>query len=359
MNAQAKPPEPPEGKKAAPKKPKKVAFALQGGGSFGAFTWGVLDAFLEDGNFEIDGLSGTSAGGMNAVALAQGLLKGGNKGGQEEMLRFWHKVSDAGLLTPYFRPFSPIETQFQMPHYDPLQFFMGLMQGVMSPYQVNPANINTLRDLVEDFFDFRKLQAAEKLKLFLCATHVNTGRLKLFTLNTLTPDKILASACLPFLFQAVEIDGEHYWDGGFVGNPAIYPLIYDCEAPDIIVIQLSVMNRNRLPVTASEISQRHKEITYNACLMREMRMIDFVTGLIDQGAINDPAIRRINLHVIRNEDLFKGIDIGHALNPNWDLIQFLRAEGRATAQKWLKENGDQIGQKKKTEKDAKPLHLHK
>ena len=273
------------------------------------------------------------------------------------MQRLWRKVSAMGAGSASYRPFSPLEAHMHIPKVDPMQFFTGLMQSMLSPYQTNPLNINVLRNLVEEFFDFDVLRAADKLKLFLCATHVATGKLKIFTLNTLTADKILASACLPFLFQAVEIEGEHYWDGGFVGNPAIYPLIYDCEAPDIIVIQLSVMNRKRLPLTAAEITERHKEITYNACLMREMRMIDFVTDLIDQGIIEDKKIRRVNMHVIRNESLFRELDMSHALNPNWDLIEFLYHEGRKTATQWLEENRDKIGKpapKKHLKGFAKP-----
>lgn len=332
-------------------KPCKIAFALQGGGSFGAFSWGVIEAFLQDKRFQIEGLSGTSAGGMNAAALAQGLLKNGNDGGREEMRRFWRKVADMGVLSPYQRPFNPFEMKTDLPHPDPISFFTGLMQGVLSPYQVNPMDINLLRTLVEEFFDFDLLQTAKALKLFLCATHVETGKLKLFDLPSLSVQKVLASACLPFLFQAVEVDGEHYWDGGFVGNPAIYPLIYECTAQDIIVIQLTVMNRKTLPISAAEITERHKEITYNACLMREMRMINFVSDLIDKGVITDKGIRRINVHIIQNEALFRDIDLAQALNPSWSLIEFLHRKGLETGKKWLAENGNKLGKKPEKTKE--------
>lgn len=340
-------------KSAAPPKKKKIALALQGGGSFGAFTWGVIDAFLEDGRFEIEGLSGTSAGGMNAVALAQGLLKGGPQGGRDEMRRLWQKISDMGAVSPYRRPFSPFAYKSDLPHPDIVGFFSSMMQGVLSPYQSNPMDVNILRDMVEEFFDFKLLQTAKDLKVFLCATHVATGKLKLFNLETLTVQKVLASACLPFLFQAVEVDDEYYWDGGFVGNPAIYPLIYDCTAPDIVVIQLTVMNRKTLPISSAEITERHKEITYNACLMREMRMINFVTELIDAGAITDKSVRRVSVHMIRNEELFREMNLANALNPDWSLVSHLHEKGRATGKAWLEENGHKIGSshavKKKTE----------
>lgn len=327
----------------APKR-KKIAIALQGGGAHGAFTWGVLDSLLEDGRFEIEGLSGTSAGGMNAVALAQGMIQGGLQGARDEMKRFWRKIADGGLMSPYHRPFSEMSFDMHMaPPFDPFRFFASLMQNVFSPYQTNPLNINILRDMVEEFFDFELLRSTKDLKLFLCATHVNTGKLKLFTLDTLTPKKMLASACLPFLFHAVEVDGENYWDGGFVGNPAIYPLIYTCDTADIMVIQLTVMNRKRLPLTASEVIERHKEITYNACLMREMRMIDFVGDLMSKGVIQEGTMKRLNMHLIRNEDLFNTIDLSSALNPDWNFICFLFEEGRKSGKKWISEHYDAVG----------------
>jgi len=343
----APPPSPPSTKptttqKTEKPKRKKIALALQGGGTHGAFTWGILDALLADGRFEIEGLSGTSAGGMNAVALAQGYLKGGNEGARQEMHRFWKAVADIGLLNMNFRPFSE-----NMPHgpvgIDPLRMFSSLMQNVLSPYQTNPFNVNILRDLVEEFFDFELLQSAKNIKLFLCATHVNTGKLKLFTLDTLTSQKMLASACLPFLFHAVEVDGENYWDGGFVGNPAIYPLIYACETPDIMIIQLTVMNRKRLPITAEEVIERHKEITYNACLMREMRTIDFVTELIEKGVINDPNMKRLNIHLLRNEELFSSIDLSSALNTNWQFLEYLFKEGQKSGTEWIAKNYHHVG----------------
>ena len=324
------------------KKRKKIAIALQGGGSHGAFTWGVIDKLLEDGRFEIEGLSGTSAGGMNAVALAQGMIKGGNEGARQEMQRYWEKIASVGQLSPFWRPFNPAQLEFpSMP--DPLQMMSGLMQHVLSPYQTNPLNMNSLRDMVEEFFDFELLRQAKELQLFLCATHVNTGKLKLFTLNTLDTNRVLASACLPFLFHAVEVDGEAYWDGGFVGNPAIYPLIYACETPDIMVIQLTVMNRKRLPLTAAEIIDRHKEITYNACLMREMRQIDFISDLIDNGIIKEGSMKRLRMHLVRNEELFTGLDLSSALNSDWNLIQYLFKEGQKTGKKWIEENYDAVG----------------
>ena len=321
---------------------KKISLALQGGGVHGAFTWGVLDALLEDDRFEIEGLSGTSAGGMNAVALAQGLIKGGTDGARTEMRRFWKAVSDAGVQNAAHQAFfSPKEDFFTPP--DPLQTFTRLMQNVLSPYQSNPLNVNPLRDLVEDFFDFTVLQSAKHLKLFLCATHVNTGKLKLFTLDTLTPQKMLASACLPFLFQAVEVDGENYWDGGFVGNPAIYPLIYACDTSSIVIVQLTVMNRNRLPLTAQEVIERHKEITYNACLMREMRTIDFVTSLIEKGIIQDKSIKKLNIHLVRNEKFFSTMSLSSALNTSWPFMEKLFEEGRKTAKQWIADNYQHVG----------------
>ncbi|MGL4825024.1 MAG: patatin-like phospholipase family protein, partial [Alphaproteobacteria bacterium] len=215
--------------------------------------------------------------------------------------------------------------------------------GMFSPYQMNPFNINPLETFAKSFFEFERLSHFKDIKLFLCATHVNTGKLKIFRLEDLRVEVLLASACLPFLFQAVEINGEHYWDGGFVGNPAIYPLIYECDTPDVMVIQLTAMHREGLPKTAREIIDRHKEITYNACLMREMRSINFISKLMDDGLLDPKKIKRLNIHLIRNAETFSELEISSALNTDWSFLEHLYNEGRKTGKDWLEQHYDDIG----------------
>lgn len=323
---------------------KRVALALQGGGAHGAFTWGVLDAFLEDGRVDIEGISGTSAGGMNAVACIQGYMKGGREGARKELRRFWEVISDYALVN------SPLRPSFQNqlmgnPNLgdSPSYIWMNFLQGMLSPYQLNPMNLNPLESFAKQFFEFEALRQFKGMQLFLCATHVATGKLKIFKLEELRLEALLASACLPFLFHAVEIDGEHYWDGGFVGNPAIYPLIYECETPDVMVIQLTAMQRPDLPQTSREIIDRHKEITYNACLMREMRSINFISKLIDDGLLDANKIKRLNVHLIRNEETFEKLEISSALNADLRFLEHLFKEGRKTGKDWLEKHYDDIG----------------
>ena len=323
---------------------KRVAIALQGGGAHGAFTWGVLDAFLEDGRVDVEGISGTSAGGMNAVAFIQGYMKGGREGARKELRRFWEVISDYALVSSPFRP--SLQNQLMgNPNLgdSPGYIWMNFLQGMLSPYQLNPMNVNVLESFAKSFFDFEALRNVKDMRLFLCATHVATGKLKIFRLEDLKLEVLLASACLPFLFHAVEIEGEHYWDGGFVGNPAIYPLIYECETPDVMVIQLTAMHRPDLPQTSREIIDRHKEITYNACLMREMRSINFISKLIDDGLLDPNKIKRLNVHLIRNEETFEKLEISSALNADLRFLEHLFQEGRKTGKAWLEKHYDDIG----------------
>ncbi|MBY0264467.1 MAG: patatin-like phospholipase family protein [Holosporales bacterium] len=322
--------------------PKKIAIALQGGGAHGAFTWGVLDKFLEDGRFEIEGLSGTSAGGLNAVALAQGLMNGGLKGAREELYRLWRSIADLSI----FSPLKPLPYEMMTGYYNldnsPGYLALNFLMGLFSPYEINPMGFNYFRDFIGDFFDFDLLSQCPT-KLFLCATQVSSGKLKIFSTHEMSLDALMASACLPNMFHSVKIGDEHYWDGGFVGNPPIYPLIDSCETSDIVVIQLSVMSRKLLPRSASEIIERHKEITYNSCLMREMRSIDFVTDLIDKGLIPKDKIKRLFMHLIRDEALFCSLELSSALNSSWDFLEFLYTHGRQVATSWIKEHYDGVG----------------
>lgn len=337
---------PKKSSKTQEKPKKKIALALQGGGSYGAFTWGVIDFFLEDNRLEIESISGTSAGGMNAVALAHGIMKGGPEEGRKELGDFWKKVSQEGGR--YTTHSSPAAKYFMKS----TQLFFNVMQNFYSPYQFNPLNLNPLKETLEQVFDFKKLRAFKGTpKIFLCATHVSSGKLKIFHTKDLSAEVMMASACLPTLFQAVEVKGEHYWDGGFVGNPVIYPLIYDTDATDVVVVQLSVMRRPALPTTPQEIIDRQKEITYNACLMREMRSISFISNLMDEGLLNTPSMKRMYIHMVRNESLFSQIDLSSAMDSRLDFITMLYEEGRKTAKKWLEKNYSFVGVKTTAEID--------
>lgn len=324
-------------------KPKKIAIGLQGGGSHGAFSWGVLDALFADERIEIVGISGTSAGGMNAAAALQGFNKGGREGARAELRQFWEKVHKATSdLMLYPTPFQAMMGNHSL-RGSPMYAWMNMMREFYSPYDLNPLDINPLRSLVHDFFDMHVLHKKSKIKVFLCATHVRTGKLHIFQGEDLTEDALLASACLPSLFKAVEVDGEFYWDGGFVGNPAIHPLIYNCPTKDIAIVQITQALRDVLPTTASAIADRHREITYNVCLMREIRAIHFINSLVSRGSISDKSIKILNLHVIRDKEFFEELDLSTAMNTDWNFLLKLFEAGKRSGERWLTNHFEDIG----------------
>ena len=263
---------------------KCVNLALQGGGAHGAFTWGVLDRLMEDPRLEVEGVSATSAGAMNGAVMAHGLTTGGRKGAREALEEFWHGVARVSAPS------------------GALQLFE-VMSRFLSPYQVNPFNYNPLRQLIRQVIDFERLRQGSTIKLFLSATNVRTGKIKVFTDKEITADCVLASACLPFLYQAVEIDGEAYWDGGYMGNPVLFPLIYSCQSPDILIVHVNPIERPDKPTSASEIMNRVNEISFNSSLMREMRAVAFVTKLIDDGKLSQGDAKRMLIHSVCADDV--------------------------------------------------------
>lgn len=324
---------------------KRISLALQGGGSHGAFTWGVLDAMLEHDDIEIEGVSGTSAGGMNAACVVQGLLRGGNQGARDLLKEYWTRLGEMGKNSPLqFLPMDKAVKHFTLQD-NPFFHIMTAMSQFFSPYQLNPTNHHPLRDLVKELFDFDQLQKSKDQKLFLCATHVETGKLKIFKGEELHIDSMLASACVPQLFQAIEVDGEFYWDGGFIGNPAIYPLIYDCDSPNIAVIQIRRVRDHVIPKTMGAIQNRLGEITQNSCLTREMRAIDFITRLIDDGVIPKDKMKRLHMHLLRDDDFFSTIDRATGFSADPDFLAYLFDAGRRCGVKWLKENKQYLGVK--------------
>jgi len=302
--------------------PRPLTLALQGGGAHGAFTWGVLDRLLEEPWIEIEGLSGASAGALNAAALAAGWQAGGRKGARRTLEELWRRVSKLAD----FGPPLAVAPAFQM------------MTRMFSPYQLNPLNRNPLREILEQTVDIERLTEDCAIKLFLSATNVRTGKVKVFRNGELSIDAVLASACLPFLFQAVEIDGESYWDGGYMGNPALYPLIYHCETPDIVIVHINPIERDQQPRTAQEILNRINEISFNSSLMREMRAIAFVTDLIDQNQVQPNSLKRMLIHSIEADEFMSSLSVSSKLNADWEFLTHLRDVGRDSADAWLSDN---------------------
>lgn len=321
-----------------------INLALQGGGSHGAFTWGVLDRLLEDERIDFDGVAATSAGAMNAVVLAYGLVEGGRKGARECLTSFWRRISHAAV----FSPMQPTWLDRMMGNRS-LENSAGfisfdLLTRFFAPHQFNPLNFNPLKQVLERSVDFDTLNKTRcKLRLNICATNVRTGKIKVFTNDEVTADAVMASACLPFLFRAVEIDGEAYWDGGYMGNPPIFPLIYNCDSTDILVVHVNPMTRNHVPDTATEIMNRINEISFNSSLMREMRAIAFVTQLIDGGMVNHLNLKRMKIHAISAEKITEKLGVASKLNADWGFLCELRDAGRKHAEEWLAQNFEKIG----------------
>jgi NTE family protein len=318
---------------------KRISLALQGGGSHGAFTWGALEALLEDGRFEFAGISGTSAGGMNAAAVVHGLIADGNAGAIRALEEFWRRTHDlARRVSPMLAdPMGKMRGDHNLTTSPGMMVgaFMEQLIGSVSPYIANPFNYNPFRSLVEAFFDFDAIRNSDGCKLFLAATHVLSGKIRIFHNREITADALMATSCVPTMFQAVAVDGEYYWDGGYVANPAIFPLIEECDAPDIVLVPLTNSRAAGLPRQAAEIKERFREITLNACLIREIRAIRLITALIDDGKISDPSIHRVNLHVIKDTQAFSGLGAGSALNTDWDFLNALRHAGKLAAQRWI------------------------
>jgi NTE family protein len=328
---------------------KTISLALQGGGSHGAFTWGVLDALLEDGRLEIDGISGTSAGAMNAVALAHGFSTAKRTSGaskpdpreaaRESLATFWAEVVKLGAANTLQR--------------NMLDVWLGgwslaadsLPQSMLSPYQTNPLDINPFRRLLERLFDFERIGKLAAPRVFVSATQVSTGKAEIFSGTRLTCASLMASACLPMLFHAVEIDGEHYWDGGFSGNPAMHPLIYRCHASDVLLVQINPIERNNLPNTGAEIMDRINELTFNASLLSQMRAIDFVNRMLDRGRLDTDRYRPILLHRIDGGETLEALPASSKTSADGNMIDQLHNLGRKCAQVWLKKHFADLGQK--------------
>ncbi len=328
---------------------KRINLALQGGGAHGAFTWGVLDYLLGDERIVIEGVSGTSAGAINAVMLADGLARGGREEAQKRLADFWRAASSSGNLPSLQRSVMERLLSFTPLEGTPVQAWFDALSHYFSPYDVNPLNINPLKELIKRFVDFDALRACADLQIFISATNVQTGRVRIFSREKLTADAVMASACLPLLFRAVEIDGVPYWDGGYLGNPVIFPFFRSTATEDVLVVQINPLVRRATPTSSSEIMNRINEITFNSSLIGEYRAIDFVARLIDQGklprGLGPGQYRRINVHRIVLDRFGTHFDAFSKLSTDYDFFEMLRVSGRRAARRFLDEHFDDIGKK--------------
>ena len=322
-----------------------ISLALQGGGSHGAFTWGVLDALLDNRSLWVEAISGTSAGAMNAVVFAYGYGKGasahtdrvkGHQAGceqaQEALRQFWEGVGTLGSL--FFG--APLQN-------NPM---VSMMSQWLSPYQTNPLDINPLRRLLEKVVDFeflQKEQGKHAPKVFVCATNVRTGSGDVFSGSRLTADAVMASACLPMLFKAVNIQGENYWDGGYSGNPLIYPLIYQTGSHDVLLVQLNPTEYVGLPDSAQDILDRMNEITFNASLLAELRAIAFVRRLLGEGRLDPTEYKSMLIHHIDGGKELQGYSASSKTRANMGFVLELCAKGKASGQHWLQYHRRDVG----------------
>ncbi len=326
---------------------KRINLALQGGGAHGAFTWGVLEHLLSDERLAIEGISGASAGAVNAVMLADGLARGGRAEAEKRLADFWRAVSSTGNLPPVQRAVMERLLSFMPLEGSPVQAWFDALSRYFSPYDVNPLNINPLKDLIDRFVDFDALRNFADLQIFISATNVQTGRIRVFSKEKITADVVMASACLPMLFRAVEIDGVPYWDGGYLGNPPIFPFFGTTSTEDVLVVQINPLIRHKTPTSSTEIMNRINEITFNSSLLSEYRAIEFVARLIDQGRLprgtGPGEYRRINVHRILLDRFGSHLDAASKLSTDYDFFEVLRVDGRRAARRFLDEHFDDIG----------------
>lgn len=327
-----------------PRHVKTINLALQGGGAHGAFTWGILDRMFEDDRLWITGISGTSAGAVNAVVAAQGMYEGQAPAAREALTAFWKAVSDAGKASPLqTTPFDAARGKWGLDN-SPFYLFFDMLQRVASPYDLNPFNINPFKHLLEEHIDFNKVRDCKDLDIFVSATNVETGLGRVFERDEINIDVIMASTCLPFIYQSVEIEGAHYWDGGYMGNPPLVPFFSNEECSDILIVQINPMKRDGVPKSAREILNRVNEITFNSSLIHELRGIDYINQLVERGQVSNKDHRKMNIHIVGGGENMEALDASSKLNTDWNFLDYLFQKGRAVAGNWLEENFDQIGE---------------
>jgi NTE family protein len=324
--------------------------ALQGGGTHGAFTWGVLDRLLEDERIVIEGISGASAGAINGAILTQGLRAGGPAEARSALDRFWRRMSALGWFNPIRQTWlEKMQGTWNLDH-SPVALMMEEMTLLFSPYQLNPLNRTHLRTLLEEMIDPKLLRARDAVRLFVGATHVRSGQPRIFHGDELGVDALLASSCVPHFYHAVVIDGEAYWDGGFLGNPPLWPIIYECSAPDVMIVQIHPIRRDGVPQTAAEITNRLNEIVFNASLIGQLRSISFVTRLVSEPGTSGPQIDRLRkknlfVHLIEAEAAIRKLGAMSELNTDLEFLLYLKKLGRESADQWLGAHFADIGRR--------------
>lgn len=318
-----------------------IDLALQGGGSHGAFTWGVLDRLLEEPWLTVEGISGTSAGAMNAAVFAHGMMAGGHEGARAALETFWRRVSIAAAFSPFQR--SPVDRMLGRwsLDYSPMYVAADLMARLVSPYTLGGIGPNPLRDILDETIEFGRL-ASSPIKLFITATNVRTGRGRVFRNAEITADVLLASACLPTMFQAVYIDGEPYWDGGYSGNPTISPLVRECRSHDTFIVQINPVLRPEAPVTAAEIHNRINEVSFNATLLKELKMIALLRQVADANDGEGWLWAQMRIHMIKS-DMMMTLGASSKLNAEWEFLTMLRDEGRRAASEFGERHMDDVG----------------
>ncbi|MCS2608665.1 patatin-like phospholipase family protein [Halomonas dongshanensis] len=323
---------------------KKLDLALQGGGAHGAYTWGIIDRLLEDDRIELEGISGTSAGAMNGVIMADALTRGDKETARQALHDFWRAVSHAAMASPVRRSPLDVLTGNWSLDYSPGYVALDMLSRLVSPYQFNPLNLNPLKEIVDNHVDFERVRRCQRLKLFVAATNVRSGKQRVFRREEMSVEAVMASACLPFMFQAVEIDGEAYWDGGYMGNPALFPLMEECSARDILLVQINPVSREELPTTAPAIMNRLNEITFNSSLIKEIRMIALLKRALEQEGI-DNCYQRALFHRISGEQALETLSVSSKMNAEWPFLTHLFDLGRTSAERWLEENFDALGER--------------
>ncbi|HEX8478773.1 MAG TPA: patatin-like phospholipase family protein [Telluria sp.] len=321
----------------------KISLGLQGGGSYAAFGWGVLDRLLEDERLEIAAISGTSGGAINASVLADGFARGGGREGARQALhRFWHALGSAATFSLLRRtPFDFLAGagSIQM---SPAYHLMQAMSAILPPH-ITPVSMNPLYELLSSLIDFERVRSCADIRLFIPATNVRTGKARIFTRDEMDARKLAASACLPQIFAAVEVDGEAYWDGSFVGNPALAPLLEDGDAGDILIVQNNPIARSQLPRNAADVANRASEIAFNVSFMREVSALQQLGNLVDEEHPEQTHAAAVRLHMISGNATLSNLDISSKFNLEWPFILQLHTAGRTAADNWLEEHAGQVG----------------
>lgn len=341
--------------KASGRTTKVVNLALQGGGAHGAFTWGALDRILEEEAIEIEGISGTSAGAMNAGALKSGMVAGGREGARASLEAFWMSIVGGDcalppLLLDWMAEIAPSPAMTARAlETSPAGLMAEAFTRALSPYQFNPFNYHPMRAAVTKMLDYDRVCAGVWPRLFVCATNVRSGKIKVFSGDEITPDAILASACLPTLFQAIEIEDqatgvvEAYWDGGYMGNPPLYPLFYETRSSDVIIVHINPMRREELPRTSTEILNRINEISFNSSLLQALRSVEFVHRLIQEGRVSGEAMKDVHIHSVQDDALMRQLGVASKITPNRALLLQLKEAGRQAMDRFLSDHWDCIG----------------